>query len=490
MTEIEIWTKWESQTVNGLFPLRRFLGRSNHSVVFLTECKAQNLAKAAIKLVPADAASGDAQLSHWKRIAALSHPNLIRLLDMGRCKLGGHPFLFVVMEYAEQTLAQILPHRPLTAQEARELLTPTLSALAYLHGKHLVQAQLKPPNFLVVNDQLKLAADTVRAAGEAWSSEAKPSVYDPPEGKTGTISAAGDVWALGVTLTEALTQHPPTWPNERSGTVLLPATTPPEFADTLRRCLSRHPANRPALSELEARLNPPLAQPPQVAEAARQPEALETAAPPVEALRGNEIPQVNDAPRISEPAPMEETSRVPLRPQVTRVPRAAGDRPQIPRWLAPAVAVGLLVLLIVWAATRPFGGRSTAPPVASAPIATPSQQSIPPAGAPPSPAPSTSTPSVIHEEVPVVSRGARGSIRGDIKVTVRVTVDRSGSVVAHAVENRGPSRYFARVAAEAAKKWRFTATDTPATRQWVLEFDFSRAGATVQAATRLTRPAS
>ena len=45
MTETEIWTKWESQVVNGIFPLRRFLGRSNHSVVFLTECRAQNLAQ-------------------------------------------------------------------------------------------------------------------------------------------------------------------------------------------------------------------------------------------------------------------------------------------------------------------------------------------------------------------------------------------------------------------------------------------------------------
>ena len=59
MTETEIWTKWESQIVNGLFPLRRFLGRSNHSVVFLTEYKTQNSAKAAIKLVPADPALAD-----------------------------------------------------------------------------------------------------------------------------------------------------------------------------------------------------------------------------------------------------------------------------------------------------------------------------------------------------------------------------------------------------------------------------------------------
>jgi len=60
----EVWTKWESQIINGVFPLRRFLGRSDHSVVFLTEYKAQNLPNAAIKLVPADPVLTEAQLSH------------------------------------------------------------------------------------------------------------------------------------------------------------------------------------------------------------------------------------------------------------------------------------------------------------------------------------------------------------------------------------------------------------------------------------------
>ena len=59
---IEIWTKWESQIINGAFPLRRFLGKSNHSVVFLTEYKAQNFPNAAIKLVPADRVQTEAQL--------------------------------------------------------------------------------------------------------------------------------------------------------------------------------------------------------------------------------------------------------------------------------------------------------------------------------------------------------------------------------------------------------------------------------------------
>ena len=129
MTEIDIWTKWESQTVNELFPLRRFLGRSDHSVVFLTDCEARNISQAAIKLVPADPAMAETHLSRWKRIAALSHPHLVRVFDSGRCTLGGHPFLFIVMEYAEQSLAQILQHRALTLEEVRELLVPTLGCI-------------------------------------------------------------------------------------------------------------------------------------------------------------------------------------------------------------------------------------------------------------------------------------------------------------------------------------------------------------------------
>lgn len=154
---IEVWAKWEGDVINGAFPLRRFLGSSDHSGVFLTECKAQHFSNAAIKIVPADPALTEAQLSLWRTAAAFSHPHLIRLLDAGRCRLGGHPFLFVVMEYAEQTLSQILPYRALTPDEVREMLLPALDALAFLHRNNLVQGRLKPPNFLVVNDRLKLA---------------------------------------------------------------------------------------------------------------------------------------------------------------------------------------------------------------------------------------------------------------------------------------------------------------------------------------------
>jgi TonB family protein len=91
--------------------------------------------------------------------------------------------------------------------------------------------------------------------------------------------------------------------------------------------------------------------------------------------------------------------------------------------------------------------------------------------------PASDAPSVLHEEIPDVPRSARNTIHGHIKVAVRVTVDGSGSVIHAALENPGSSKYFARLATEAARKWKFAPADNQVSRKWLLRFDFTRAGA-------------
>jgi hypothetical protein len=85
--------------------------------------------------------------------------------------------------------------------------------------------------------------------------------------------------------------------------------------------------------------------------------------------------------------------------------------------------------------------------------------------------------------IPDVPRSARRTIRGHIKVWVRVIVQRDGSVFAAVADRHGPSRYFQRLAVEAAKQWTFPAVDTPARRLLQLRFDFSREGTTGRAVT-------
>ena len=439
MTMTEDWTKeWERRIVNGVYPLRRFLGRSNHSVVFLTECKAQNVAQAAIKILPANPALTEAQLAHWRRVATLSHPHLMRLLDAGRCQLGGHNFLFVVMDQAEQNLAQILPGRALTPDEVRDLLPATLDALAYLHGKNLVQGGLKPPNFLVVDDQLKLASDTIRPAGERTASTAKPSSYDPPEANKGRISTAGDIWGLGITLVEALTQTPPAWSRERPESVSLPANLAPEFVDMVQRCLSRDPGRRPAVAEL-------------VAQFKQAPPATPASAAP---------PAVNE--------PLAPTRSTPNSPRT--------------RFFVTAIAVGIVTLWAVWIGVHLLHTHANIQQSAS--MAAQSQPAVSPPATVETPKASiaASLPAVLHQEMPDLSRSARESIRGVIKIAVRVIVDRSGNVVAATLDNRGSSKYFARAAIDAAWKWKFSQAADQASRVWLLHFEFTRAGITAHAA--------
>jgi TonB family protein len=70
-------------------------------------------------------------------------------------------------------------------------------------------------------------------------------------------------------------------------------------------------------------------------------------------------------------------------------------------------------------------------------------------------------------------------------VTVRVTVDKSGTVISDVLENPGPSKYFARLAGQAASKWKFApAAAGHAPRLWLVRFEFSRDGTKAHAVTR------
>src|SRR3984885_4189971 len=201
----EDWTRWQGHLINGTFPLGRYIGCSDHSGVFVTESAALGPSQVAVKLVPTDRAMAELQLPRWKKAGSLAHPHLLGLLQWGGCQLDGLPYLYAVMEYADQNLAQLLLHRALTEDEAREMLLPILDALAFLHDRNLVQGRLKPTNILVVGDQLKLASDTIRRVDDGRTRGR--IVSDSPEDRHASSSTAADIRALGVTLFEALTRR-------------------------------------------------------------------------------------------------------------------------------------------------------------------------------------------------------------------------------------------------------------------------------------------
>jgi TonB family protein len=266
----ESWKQWEGQVVDARFLLRQYLGGSEHSAVFLTE-RGTPPQKAAIKFIQVDEPDAELQLFRWKHATKLSHSHLLRTFEAGRCCLNNFDLLYVVMEYAEENLSQFLPQRPLTPAEARDVLAPTLQALAFLHGEGLVHGHVRPSNILAIEDQLKLSSDGVFSIDEHAEQSLLPaaeprqsifpaglrhaSAYDPPEIAKGIISPAGDVWSLGITLVEALTQQLPA-AGSRAQEPVVPDTLPAIFLDIARHCLQRDPQRRWTVEEIGARLNP------------------------------------------------------------------------------------------------------------------------------------------------------------------------------------------------------------------------------------------
>jgi TonB family protein len=221
------WKQWEGYVVDGTFPLRRCVGGSGPNAVFLTEYQGQD---AAIKLVATDARSAESQLARWQSVSSLSHPHVVRLWHFGRCLLADLALVYVVMEWAEESLAQVLPLRPLTTTEARELLEPALSALAYLHGVGFVHGGLKPEKILAVQEQLKLSSDDLHR------------ISDP--GVDQDISHSTDVYSLGAIVFEALTQRPP-------DPALVPSLPEP-FRTIVHHCLQPKAETRWTISQIEA----------------------------------------------------------------------------------------------------------------------------------------------------------------------------------------------------------------------------------------------
>lgn len=444
MNEPETWRAWEGRVVEGKYPLKRWLGGSDHSAVFVTEMPSGS--PKAIKLIASDA-DAERRLANWRAAGQLTHPNLIRVFDAGRWQTNGTSVRYVVMELAEEDLSQILPERLLTPWEVGELLPPILHALAYLHTKGFVHGRIKPANVFAIGERVKLSTDQILSLAETTSGFRRRDVYDPPEAAAGIVSTSGDIWSLGMTLVAALTQNVSFAEQTASRDPNPPETIAEPFRGIVRECLHLDPARRCSIAEIEARLRP----------------------------AGRSVP-----------APAAQ-----MKPSTKRT-----------RWPVTAAVLGAAVVisLIIF-----YSGRKSMPPRAaavsqSAPEPAPTlsqstpQQSAPqPSTQPPpfqEPAKTPDSPgSVAHQALPDVPASARNTITGTIKVAVRVDVDAEGKVSSAKLSSAGPSQYFANLALKAARQWKFSPPvhdGQTAESSWTLHFYFRRGG-TQMSSERLKR---
>jgi serine/threonine protein kinase len=490
------------QVIDGKFRLGEFVGGEEGSSVFLTDYNAPGVAKTAIKLVPGDSTEAEGLLARWRHAAKLSHPHMIRLLDMGRGELDRVPVLYVVMEYAEENLSSVIARRPLAPAEARAILGPVVDALAYVHNKGFVHCRIKPANIMAENDLLKISSDGLCRIGEFSGSVGKPGAYDPPEAAGGRISPAGDVWSLGMTLCEALTQRLPVWERTNQAEPALPSNLPAEFLDLARHCLRRDPQLRWSVADIAARLLPNAPPPPkkivrgvQYSSARRR--FVGTAAP-----IGLALLAILAAVRVfnhhshTEPSHVVAAAETPAQPKVQpaaqpRIKPVPEKKPATAEAVAPIakptppIAPPTASKPTERAVEQPSPKKSVAASAVVPMLASPARPKTEAPTRPPAVAAVNS--GVVHGKVvqqflPDATQKARNTIRGKVRINVKVHVDESGRVTAAAFDAPGPSQYFAERTLEAAKLWLFAPAkmdghNVPS--EWVLRFEIDPAATNV-----------
>jgi eukaryotic-like serine/threonine-protein kinase len=205
----------------GAYQLVREIGRGGMGSVWLGE-RADGLyhGQVAIKLLNGAVLRNVGARHRFARegeiLSKLAHPNIARLLDAGATDLGAR---YLVLEFIDGvSLQAFCVDKRLGIRATVELFCQALEAVAYAHSLLILHRDIKPGNVLVNRDgQVKLldfglgkllsvetsieTDDMTRLGGPGYTPR-----YAPPEQMTGAaMGTASDVYSLGVTLYEILT---------------------------------------------------------------------------------------------------------------------------------------------------------------------------------------------------------------------------------------------------------------------------------------------
>ncbi|MEZ5401347.1 MAG: hypothetical protein R2729_16880 [Bryobacteraceae bacterium] len=382
--DLDFWPQCEGISVDGLFPLDRFVGQGSRGSVFETQFQGR---PAVIKLVPGANASSAALRDTWTKARELEHPALIRIFASGEAEVNGQQCAFCVMEKAEENLADVLSERALTEDEVGELLPPLLDALRYLHGRGFAHGALKSANIMATGDQLKLALDNLAADGDQ----------------------AADCRSVGVLLQQLLNHGAIDSPRE-------------PYDEIIRNCLNPDVSERWTIEQIQARVR---GEAPPVAGKLR----WVLAAAALAALAFVVVPYFRS------PPPDPPAARVEAPPPAASAPEPAREDPPKPSPLSPP--------------KRQNAAEDRAPRLAP-----------------------TQLKDGVTAVMPSIPGRALGTIRGTVRVNVRVRVDSGGRVTSAEALPPGASRYFTDRVLAAARQWKLP----PGAGEANLRFELTRDG--------------
>ena len=260
----------EARVVAGRYRLIRQLGRGGMGAVWLGEDELAGRQVAVKELRAPDGVTeaerevfGKRALQEARSAAGLTHPNAVTLYDVIPATAADDA-VYLIMEYIDgATLAQVISRDgPLGEPRAAGIALQLLSILEAAHALGIVHRDIKPANIMITADgRVKLAdfgiAHVVGGTRLTGSGVIGTPAYMAPEQLQGlAVTPAVDLWALGVTLYNAVAGRNPFDRETTAATfhaILMaelpaPACAPP-LGTVLAGLLVRDPAQRITIAQ-------------------------------------------------------------------------------------------------------------------------------------------------------------------------------------------------------------------------------------------------
>jgi serine/threonine protein kinase len=208
-------------------------------------------------------------LREARAAAALSHPNIVIVFDLGEAEDGT---LYIAMEFVQgRSLHEVIKQDgPMQPSRIVHLLRGVASALALAHREHIVHRDLKPHNLMIARDAggretVKLLdfgiAKTFDGTTELTATGlmlGTPQYMAPEQVMDGAIDHRTDLYAIGVILYQMLVGEVPFNATSAAALMMKHVNDPPDPPSRRRpelripaaleavalRCLEKDPARR------------------------------------------------------------------------------------------------------------------------------------------------------------------------------------------------------------------------------------------------------